>query len=130
MGALTERAFKRMAESGEVELCFGLVGVHYFLSGKVPFETLIERGSLSVMGEGEENNPFLRNIKVSSRQKQQKEDPWATAYQSDFPNETIDIGKPDSSFAARRPCRRVITARRSMPAPAAIACPGRGIRRA
>lgn len=102
-GALTERAFKRMAESGEIELCFGLVGVHYFLSGKVPFETLIERGSLSVMGEGEENNPFLRNISMSSRQKQQQDDPWATAYQSEFPNETIDIGKPDSSLRSEAP---------------------------
>ncbi|MED5389775.1 MAG: hypothetical protein VX793_13025 [Pseudomonadota bacterium] len=96
-GALTERAFRRMPETGEIELCFGLVGVHYFLSGKVPFETLVERGSLAVLAEGEENNPFLRNISVSNREKQHKSDPWASVYQSGFPGETIDIGTPETS---------------------------------
>ena len=90
-GALTERAFKRMPENGEVELCFGLVGVHYFLSGKVPFEAMVERGSLSVLGEEEENNPFLLNIKMSSKEKQHKSDPWASAYQSDYAGETIEM---------------------------------------
>ena len=97
-GALTERAFKRMPESGEVELCFGLVGVHYFLSGKVPFETLVERGSLSVMSEEDENTPFLRNIQVSTRQKQHKDDPWAAAYHTEVPaGESIDIGEAGAS---------------------------------
>ena len=91
-GALTERAFKRMPESGEIELCFGLVGVHYFLSGKVAFETMVERGSLSVLSAEEEHNPFLANIQKSNKQKQQSSDPWATAYQSDYVGETIEMG--------------------------------------
>lgn len=95
-GALTERAFKRMPESGEIELCFGLVGVHYFLSGKVAFETMVERDSLSVLGAEDENNPFLVNIKKSNQQKQRNADPWATAYQSDYAGETIEMGAPGS----------------------------------
>ncbi|KZY37164.1 hypothetical protein A3754_08660 [Alcanivorax sp. HI0083] len=95
-GALTERAFKRMPESGEIELCFGLVGVHYFLSGKVAFETMVERGSLSVLSAEEEHNPFLANIQKSNKQKQQNADPWATAYQSDYVGETIEMGAPGS----------------------------------
>ena len=98
-GALTERAFQRMPESGEIELCFGLVGVHYFLSGKVAFETMVERGSLSVLGAEDENNPFLVNIKKSNQQKQRSADPWATAYQSNYAGETIEMGKPGSQRA-------------------------------
>lgn len=95
-GGLTERAFKRMPESGEIELCFGLVGVHYFLSGKVAFETIVAQGSLSVLRGETENNPFLANIKKSNKQKQQNADPWATAYQSNYAGETIDMGAASS----------------------------------
>jgi hypothetical protein len=90
-GALTERAFKRMPESGEVELCFGLVGVHYFLSNKVAFETIVARGSLSMLRSEDESNPFLANIKKSTKQKQQNADPWATAYQSHYADEAIEM---------------------------------------
>lgn len=89
-GALTERAFKRMPESGEIELCFGLVGVHYFLSGRTPFEAMVERGSLSISGEGD--NLFLNNIQITAKGKQDESDPWAKAYQSDYAaGESIDM---------------------------------------
>lgn len=98
-GALTERAFARVPDSGEIEICFGLVGVHYFLSGKMLFETLVERGSLSVMSAEEENNPFLVNIMISAQDKKHKADPWSSAYESDLPGETIEMsGAIDSSL--------------------------------
>ena len=89
-GALTERAFKRVAEGGEIELCFGLVGVHYFLSGKTPFEAMVERGSLSVGGSGDSNR-FLSNIRMTSQTQQDQADPWAKAYQSDYAGEAINM---------------------------------------
>ncbi len=89
-GALTERAFKRVQESGEIELCFGLVGVHYFLSGKTPFEAMVERGHLSVGGDAD--NVFINNIRVSARSKQDQADPWAKAFQSELvEGESIDM---------------------------------------
>lgn len=89
-GALTERAFKRVAEAGEIELCFGLVGVHYFLSGRTPFEAMVERGGLSISEEGE-SNPFLNNIRLTAKAKQEQADPWAKAYQSDYAGESIEM---------------------------------------
>ncbi|MGB2246142.1 MAG: hypothetical protein ACPH3N_00655 [Alcanivorax sediminis] len=98
-GALTERAFKRVEESGEIELCFGLVGVHYFLSDRTPFETLVERGSLSTNGE-EERNRFLSKISMSAKAKQDQADPWAKAYESDYAGEAIEMGDVAGSTRA------------------------------
>lgn len=89
-GALTERAFRRVAETGEIELCFGLVGVHYFLSGKTPFEAMVERGSLSVRKEADSNR-FLNNIRASDQSKQDQADPWAKAFQTEFAGEAINM---------------------------------------
>ncbi len=90
-GALTERAFKRVQESGEIELCFGLVGVHYFLSGKVPFEAMVERGNLSISADGEGQNLFLNNMRATAQGKKEQDDPWAKAYQSDYAGESIEM---------------------------------------
>ncbi|EKF75961.1 hypothetical protein A11A3_00665 [Alcanivorax hongdengensis A-11-3] len=112
-GALTERAFKRMPESGEMELCFGLGAVHYFLAGRTPFESMVERGELSVLTHEQENNPFLTNIKNSQRSKQHKDDPWASAYRTEFAGETIDMSKPptvtgkDNSLPESHHCQKV-----------------------
>ncbi len=88
-GALTERAFKRVEETGEIELCFGLVGVHYFLSGRTPFEAMVERGTRKPSGEGGSNR-FLNNISVSDQHKQDQADPWAKAYET-LPGEAINM---------------------------------------
>ena len=88
-GALTERAFKRVEESGEIELCFGLVGVHYFLSGKTPFEAMVERGSRHVVHEGD--NRFISNVAIANHKKRDQDDPWARPYQSDYTGESIDM---------------------------------------
>lgn len=111
-GALTERAFKRMPESGEIELCFGLVGVHYFLAGRVPFETQVENDELRVMGPGEEErNPFLRNISASQRDKQHRSDPWSSAYGEGLKGERVDMAKParptESSLPSTYHCQKV-----------------------
>ena len=67
-GALTERAFKRVQESGEIELCFGLVGVHYFLSGKTPFEAMVERSFRRRVQKLGRRAPALRYSSQAARQ--------------------------------------------------------------
>ena len=46
------------------------------------------------------------------------------------PMKRLISANPTPRFAARLRCRRAIIARRSMPAPVAIACPGKAIRQA
>ncbi|MGB3620241.1 MAG: hypothetical protein WBA20_02750 [Ketobacter sp.] len=56
-GVLAERAFTRIDEQGELNLCIGLSATHYFVSGKMDFNRMIAGGH-EVLDKSV-HNPFL-----------------------------------------------------------------------
>ncbi|MFZ5756964.1 MAG: hypothetical protein ACOY3X_08685 [Pseudomonadota bacterium] len=78
-GALTERAFQRLAASGTIDICVGLGATHYFLSNGADFDQTIRGTSLQVLMEDREN-PFLRNRFGKSGEQIDPADAWSQAY--------------------------------------------------
>ncbi|MDX1802702.1 MAG: hypothetical protein R3292_01390 [Alcanivorax sp.] len=109
-GALTERAFQRVPESGEMELCFGIGAVHYFLAGAMPFDDMIGNEAQGMPGAEDESNRFLANIKSHQKAKQNNNDPWARAFEI-APGESIDMSRPASQRESVAPvshhCQKV-----------------------
>lgn len=54
---LAERSFKRIDESGSLQLCIGLSATHYFISGQIDFDQQTRGSSLAIQDNS--NNPFL-----------------------------------------------------------------------
>ena len=73
-GVLTERAFTRIDEHGQLTLCLGLSATHYFVSGRQDFSKMIQGGS-SIL-DGELNNPFLQRGPTNRRDSYETHDVW------------------------------------------------------
>jgi hypothetical protein len=108
-GALTERSFKRVNETGPIEICLGLGALHYYTSGQVSFESQVSSGSLQVLAD-EEENPFLsqRQKHGSARSIHDEEDPWSQAVDSgihrmgdDVKTDNIDLSRQGVEGAFR-----------------------------
>lgn len=59
-GNLTERAFARLAASGNIDVCVGIGATHFFLSGGADFDVLVRGTNLKILHE-ERDNPFLKS---------------------------------------------------------------------
>ena len=64
-GALTERSFKRLGQTGPIDLSLGLTALHGSLSKGVDFEAMIRGRNLQVLAQGAESNPFLSSKPAS-----------------------------------------------------------------
>lgn len=56
-GVLTERAFTRIDENGQLTLCLGLSATHYFASGRQDFTRMVQGGTSALESDG--SNPFI-----------------------------------------------------------------------
>lgn len=102
-GALTERSFKRIAETGPIHICLGLGALHYYTSGCVSFESQVGSGQLRVLSD-DDDNPFLSGKagKSGPRPNQQlleEEDPWAHAADSGKRRMSEDASTEDIDFS-------------------------------
>lgn len=105
-GALTERSFKRVSETGSIEVCLGLGALHYYTSGQVSFESQVSSGNLQVLAD-EDENPFLsqRQKHAPARSIHDEEDPWSQAVDSgihrmgdDVKADDIDLSRVTSAL--------------------------------
>jgi hypothetical protein len=106
-GALTERSFKRIAETGTIDICLGLGALHFYTSGKVSFESILRAGSSNILADNDDN-PFLsgnrRPAPAAGRSIEDDEDPWSQAFDSgthrmaDDVSESIDFSRITSAL--------------------------------
>lgn len=73
-GVLTERAFTRIDEHGQLTLCLGLSATHYFVSGRADFNKLIQGGPALL--EGESSNRFIPRGTTNRRDQFEAHDVW------------------------------------------------------
>lgn len=78
-GNLTERAFARLAASGNIDICVGIGATHYFLSDGADFEAMVRGSSLKVLHE-ERDNPFLKSRTLKGGQEVDATDAWSQAF--------------------------------------------------
>lgn len=74
-GVLTERAFTRIEENGQIKLCIGLSATHYFVSDKQDFNKLV-RGMSETMLHLDESNRFLAGGPTHRRDVIERHDVW------------------------------------------------------
>lgn len=74
-GVLTERAFTRIEENGQLKLCIGLSATHYFVSNKQDFNKLV-RGSNDALLHLDESNRFLSSGPTHRRDVIERHDVW------------------------------------------------------
>lgn len=74
-GVLTERAFTRIEEHGQIKLCIGLSATHYFVSDKQDFNKLV-RGTSDAMLHLDESNRFLAAGPTHRRDVIERHDVW------------------------------------------------------
>jgi cyclic-di-GMP-binding protein len=79
-GALAERSFRRVGQTGPVDICLGLSALHGQLSGGIDFEKMIRGSELQVLAQGATENPFLAGRSKGSSSQPQDDDPWSKAY--------------------------------------------------
>lgn len=102
-GALTERSFKRLGQTGPIDISLGLTALHTTLSDGVEFERLIRGRSLQVLAQGEEGNPFLSNKPASFSSDRPRvpsdDDPWSRAYDGGGHRMADDASIDDIDFS-------------------------------
>lgn len=108
-GALTERSFKRISETGSIHICLGLGALHYYTSGCVSFESQVGSGQMKVLADNEDN-PFLSGKAGKPGPRPQsrileEDDPWSHAADSgkrrmaeDATTEDIDFSRITSAL--------------------------------
>lgn len=74
-GVLTERAFTRIEENGQLKLCIGLSATHYFVSDKQDFNKLV-RGMSESLLHLDESNRFLSSGPTHRREVIERHDVW------------------------------------------------------
>lgn len=78
-GALTERSFKRVEQSGSVQITLGLSALHGHLSGGVDFEKTLHIAQDKVLSDDTAwNNPFLSGR--AAARGGASDDPWSQAH--------------------------------------------------
>ncbi|MDF1782456.1 MAG: hypothetical protein P1U67_14280 [Alcanivoracaceae bacterium] len=102
-GALTERSFKRLGQTGPIDISLGLTALHGTLSNGMDFERMVRGRNLQVLAQGEEGNPFLSNKPASfasgSPRMSGEDDPWSRAYDGGGHNMGDDANIDDIEFA-------------------------------
>lgn len=78
-GALAERSFRRVGQTGPIDISLGLTSLHAHLSGGVDFERMIRGGELQVLAQGALDNPFLAGRRKSSNMPAD-DDAWSRAF--------------------------------------------------
>ena len=71
LGVLTKRSFKRVEDSGSLDLCVGLSASHYYTSGKIEFHTQMLRHVSD--STSDEDNIFLNKANRA-------QDAWGDSY--------------------------------------------------
>lgn len=74
-GVLTERAFTRIEENGQIKLCIGLSATHYFVSDRQDFNKQV-RGMSDAMLHLDESNRFLTSGPTNRRDVIERHDVW------------------------------------------------------
>lgn len=102
-GALTERSFKRLGQTGPIDISLGLTALHTTLSEGVEFERLIRGRSLQVLAQGEEGNPFLSSKPASFSSERPRvpsdDDAWSRAYDGGGHRMADDASIDDIDFS-------------------------------
>jgi hypothetical protein len=102
-GALTERSFKRLGQTGPIDISLGLTALHTTLSDGVEFERLIRGRGLQVLAQGEEGNPFLSSKSASFASDRPRipsdDDPWSRAYDGGGHRMADDASIDDYDFS-------------------------------
>lgn len=88
-GVLTERAFTRIDEHGQLTLCLGLSATHYFVSGRTDFNKMIQGGA-SIL-EGDSANRFIQRGPTNRRDQFESHDVWGPQI-----NRTVQV--PDAAI--------------------------------
>ena len=78
-GALAERSFRRVGQTGPIDICLGLSALHSHLSGGMDFERMIRGGELQVLAQGAAENPFLAG-RPKAAGGPQDDDAWSKAF--------------------------------------------------
>lgn len=78
-GALAERSFRRVGQTGPIDICLGLSALHSHLSGGMDFEKMIRGGELQILAQGATENPFLAG-RAKSSGGPADDDPWSKAF--------------------------------------------------
>ncbi|MCG8669419.1 MAG: hypothetical protein MI867_08380 [Pseudomonadales bacterium] len=83
-GVLTERAFTRIEEAGNLSVCIGLSSTHYFVSHKADFNAMIREASeqSGVMGV-EFDNQFMKSGPTHRRDTIESHDVWGLQVNAD-----------------------------------------------
>lgn len=89
-GALTERSFRRVGQTGPVDICLGLSMLHSHLSGGMDFEKMIRGGELQILEQGAAENPFLAGRAKASGP--QDDDAWSKAFDGGAHRMSEEIG--------------------------------------
>lgn len=107
-GALAERSFKRVGQTGPVDICLGLTALHMHLSGGVDFDKLVTGSELQVLAQGAAENPFLSK-RISGQGGPEDDDPWSRAFDgeghkmsADLSMDAIDVSGITSQLRQRQ----------------------------
>lgn len=107
-GALAERSFKRVGQTGPVDICLGLTSLHMHLSGGVDFDKLVSGSELQVLAQGAAENPFLSK-RLGGRAAPEEDDPWSRAFDGeghkmseDLSMDAIDVSGITSQLQQRQ----------------------------
>jgi len=113
-GALTERSFKRLGQTGPIDISLGLTALHGTLSNGMDFERMMQGKNLQVLAQGAESNPFMSGKPASfssnaTRVAGGDTDAWSRAYDGgghrmsdDADMEDIDMSGITSALAQQQ----------------------------
>lgn len=82
-GVLTERAFTRIEEAGQLSVCIGLSSTHYFVSDKADFNATIRDGETSGVMGVDFDNQFMKTGPTHRRDVVESHDVWGLQVNAD-----------------------------------------------
>ena len=82
-GVLTERAFSRLEEAGQLTLCLGLSATHYFVSDKADFASAMHDNGPEGILDVDEINPFINTGPTNRRDNIESGDVWGLHVNAD-----------------------------------------------
>lgn len=103
-GVLSERAFTRIEEQGELNLCIGLSATHYFVSGRQDFNQMIS-GTSNLL-DADVHNPFLSPGGAKRREGYEHHDVWGLNVDMDKLKVTSNRNSVDNSIEAHDSSQR------------------------
>ena len=82
-GVLTERAFTRIEESGQLNICIGLSSTHYYVSNRADFNAMIRDSDNSAVMGVEFDNRFMNTGPTHRRDVIESHDVWGLQVEAD-----------------------------------------------